>query len=99
MHRSKLDIGGADAEAGQSAQVQALLVRQAWVEHLWAQAPDRLHTDRCMPHRRAVLHWSNMSRNQSRTMGSTWILRRFVPLPLGSSSMSAAAGAAQGVLV
>ena len=33
-------------------------------------------------------------RNHSRTMGSTWILRRFVPPLLGSSSTSAAAGAA-----
>ena len=34
----------------------------------------------CMPH---LLHWSNMSMNQSRTMGSTWILQHFGPLPLG----------------
>ena len=33
-----------------------------------------------------------MSRNQSRTVRSTWILWRFEPLPLGSSSTSAAAG-------
>ena len=47
-----------------------------------------------MPHRRSFLHWCEMSRNQSRTMGSTWTLRRFVPLPLDSSSTSAATGAA-----
>ena len=45
---------------------------------------------RCMPHRRSVLQWSNMSRNQSCTMGSAWILRRLAALPLGSSSKSAA---------
>ena len=53
-----------------------------------------------MPHRHSVLR-SNMSRNQSRTMGSTWIFRRFAVLQLGSSATSAAAGvagAAQGVL-
>ena len=40
--------------------------------------------------------------NQSRTIGSVWILWRFAVLPLGSSSTGAAAGAAgaaQGVLV
>ena len=52
---------------------------------------------RCMSHRRSVLHWSSMSRNQSRAMGSTWVLRRFEPLPLGLSSTSAAA--ARGVLM
>ena len=43
-----------------------------------------------------------MLKNQSHTMGSASILRRFEPVPLGSSSTSAAAGvagAAQGVLV
>ena len=63
------------------------------------------HKHRCMSHRRSLLHWSSMSRNQSRAIGSTWILRRFDPLQLGSSSTSAAAGvagaavAARGVLV
>ena len=51
----------------------------------------------CMFNRRSVFHWSNMSRNQSRTMGSTSTLRRFAVLPLDSSSSIAAAGAAQGV--
>ena len=37
-------------------------------------------------HRRCVIHWRDMSRNQSRTMGSTWTLRSFAVLPLGSSS-------------
>ena len=31
-------------------------------------------------HRRSVFHQSNMSRNQSRTMGSTWTSRRFAVL-------------------
>ena len=39
------------------------------------------HKHRCMLHRRTVFHSSNMSKSQSRTMGSAWILRRFVPLP------------------
>ena len=52
------------------------------------------HKHRCMHHRHSVLHWSNMSRNQSRTMGSAWILWRFAVLPLGSSSASSAAGVA-----
>ena len=30
------------------------------------------HKHRCMLHRRSVFRWSNMSRNQSRTMGSAW---------------------------
>ena len=30
------------------------------------------HKHRCMSHRRCVFHWCDMSRNQSRTMGSTW---------------------------
>ena len=55
------------------------------------------HKHRRMSHRRSVFHCSSMSRNQSRAMGSTWTLRRFEPLPLGSSSTSAAA--ARGVLV
>ena len=57
------------------------------------------HKHRCMSHRRSVLHWSSMSRNQSRAMRSTRTLRRFDALPLGSSSTGAAAGAAQGVLM
>ena len=47
------------------------------------------HKHRRMSHCRSVFHWSIMSRNQSRAMGamgSTWILRRFDALPLGSSS-------------
>ena len=52
------------------------------------------HKHRCMSHRRSLLHWSSMSRNQSRAMGSTWTLRRLEALPLGSSSTSAAAGVA-----
>ena len=55
------------------------------------------HKYRCMPHRHSVFHWPNMSRNQSRTIGSAWILRRFTVLPLGSSSTSAAAGVAEDV--
>ena len=51
------------------------------------------HKHRCMPHRRSVFHWYNMSRNQSRKMWSTWTLWRFAVLLLGSSSTSAAAGA------
>ena len=39
---------------------------------------------------------SNMSRNQSHTMGSTWTLRRFAVLLLGSTSTNAVA--ARGVL-
>ena len=38
----------------------------------------------------------HMSRNQSRTKGSTWILRRFAVLLLGSSSTSAEAGVGEG---
>ena len=59
------------------------------------------HKHRCMSHRRSLLHWSSMSRNQSRAMGLTCILRRFDALPLGSSSTGAATGvtgAARGVL-
>ena len=56
---------------------------------------------RGMHHCRSVFHWSNTSRNQSRTKGSTWILQRFATLLLGSSSAGAAAGvgerAAQGL--
>ena len=51
---------------------------------------------RGMPHCRSVLHWWVMSRNQSRTMGLTWTLRRFAALLLGSSSASAAAGVGGG---
>ena len=47
---------------------------------------------RGMLHCRSVLHRCVMSRNQSRTMGSTWTVRRFAVLLLGSSSTSAAAG-------
>ena len=66
------------------------------------------HKHRCMLHRVSVFHWSNMSKNQSRTVGSTSTLRRFAVLLLGSSSTSAAAevggaagaaGAARGVLM
>ena len=41
------------------------------------------HKHYCMFHCRSLLHRFLMSRNQSRTMGLTWILRRFVPRPLG----------------
>ena len=60
---------------------------------------------RCVPHRRSVLHWSNMSRNQSRTMESAWILRRFAVLPLQrvqrlvGLELPGRPGQAQGVLV
>ena len=49
------------------------------------------HKHRCMSHCRSVLHWWDLSMNQSHTTGSAWTLRRFAVLPLGSSSTGAAA--------
>ena len=48
-------------------------------------------------HCRSVLQWQDMSRNQSLTKGSKWILRRSAALLLGSSSTRAAAGVGGGV--
>ena len=62
------------------------------VEHPGAQALDFSQAPQHAPPPLCPPHWSNMSRNQSRTMGSTWNLRRFAVLLLGSYFTSAAAG-------